>query len=113
MNIKKNKQETYLELLRRISSKSNVSQRVMANDLGLSLGKLNYCLQALKAKGLIKFKKFEKNPNKIGYLYILTPKGIAAKAKITINFMKQKATEYNELKSEIKTEPKVIDKDLL
>jgi EPS-associated MarR family transcriptional regulator len=88
-------------ILRKIKSKPNSSQRQMANELGFSLGKLNYCLRALKEKGLVKIKNFEKNTNKIGYMYILTPKGISIKTKITLNFMKRKMKEYDELKSEI------------
>ena len=73
----------------------------MAEELGFSLGKLNYCLQALKNKGLVKISNFQKNPNKLSYAYILTPKGIARKTKLTINFMQRKMQEYDELKSEI------------
>ena len=91
----------HFEVLRKIKSKPNSSQRELANELGFSLGKLNYCLKALKEKGLIKIKNFHKNPNKIGYAYILTPKGISEKTKLTLNFMKRKMKEYDELKSEI------------
>tara|TARA_Y100001970_G_C13752244_1_gene611568 strand:+ start:280 stop:585 length:306 start_codon:yes stop_codon:yes gene_type:complete len=91
----------HFNLLRKIDNKSESSQRELARDLGFSLGKLNYCLKALKDKGLIKIKNFEKNPNKINYIYVLTPKGIAKKTKLTINFMKRKLQEYDELKSEI------------
>ncbi len=100
-NNEKLKQE-HFDLLRKIKNKPNSSQRELAQDLGLSLGKLNYCLKALKAKGLIKIKNFQKNPNKINYLYVLTPKGIAEKTKLTINFMKKKLKEYDELKTELK-----------
>ena len=88
-------------VLRKIKSKPNSSQRKMASELGFSLGKLNYCLKALKDKGLIKIKNFQQNPNKLGYAYILTPKGVAIKTKLTLNFMKRKIQEYDELKSEI------------
>ena len=88
-------------VLRKIRSKPNSSQRELASELGFSLGKLNYCLKALKDKGLIKIGNFKKNPNKLNYAYILTPKGIAEKTKLTINFMKRKMKEYDELKSEI------------
>ena len=67
----------------------------------ISLGKLNYCLKALKVKGLVKISNFKKNPNKSNYIYILTPKGITQKTKLTINFMKRKMKEYEELKKEI------------
>ena len=89
-------------VLRKIKSKPNSSQRQLALELGFSLGKLNYCLKALKDKGLIKIKNFQKNPNKIGYVYILTPKGISKKAELTINFMKRKMQEFDELKKELK-----------
>ena len=91
----------HFEVLRKIKSKPNSSQRELASELGFSLGKLNYCLKALKNKGLIKIKNFQKNPNKFRYAYILTPKGISAKTALTLNFMKRKIAEYDELKSEI------------
>lgn len=88
-------------VLRKIKSKPNYSQRELANELGFSLGKLNYCLKALKEKGLIKINNFQKNPNKLGYVYMLTPKGISLKTKLTLDFMKKKMREYDELKKEI------------
>ncbi len=88
-------------VLRKIKSKPEYSQRELASELGFSLGKLNYCLKALKEKGLIKISNFKKNPNKLGYLYKLTPKGISTKTKLTLDFMKRKMKEYDELKSEI------------
>ena len=96
----------HFEILRKIKSKPNSSQRELANDLGFSLGKLNYCLNALKDKGLIKIKNFKKNPNKINYMYILTPKGIKRKTELTINFMRKKIKEYEELKKELKISTK-------
>ena len=90
-----------LNLLRKIQSKPMASQRELAKELGFSLGKLNYCLKALKNKGLIKMKNFEKNPNKINYIYVLTPKGISEKSKLTVNFMRRKMKEYDELKKEL------------
>jgi len=95
------KDQDQFEVLRKIKSKPNTSQRAMASELGFSLGKLNYCLKSLKEKGLIKIKNFKKNPNKLGYVYILTPKGASEKTKLTLNFMKRKMKEYDELKSEI------------
>tara|TARA_B100000965_G_C19557292_1_gene742844 strand:- start:888 stop:1187 length:300 start_codon:yes stop_codon:yes gene_type:complete len=91
----------HFEILRKIKSKPNSSQRELASELGFSLGKLNYCLKALKEKGLIKIKNFQKNPNKINYVYILTPKGISEKTNLTLNFMKRKMIEYDELRKEI------------
>ncbi len=93
-------------VLRKIRSKPKYSQRELASELGFSLGKLNYCLKALKQKGLIKMRNFQKNPNKLGYVYILTPKGIATKTELTLNFMKRKMKEYDELKAEIEEESK-------
>ena len=89
-----------LNVLRKINSDYK-SQRDLAKELGFSLGKLNYCLKALKKKGLIKINSFKKNPNKLNYIYVLTPKGIAAKTKLTINFMRRKMKEYDELKKEL------------
>ena len=97
----KKENEDQFEVLRKIQSRPESTQRELAKDLGFSLGKLNYCLKALKNKGLIKINNFSKNPNKINYIYVLTPKGIAEKTKLTINFMKRKMREYEELKSEI------------
>tara|TARA_B100000700_G_C14598928_1_gene648166 strand:- start:107 stop:406 length:300 start_codon:yes stop_codon:yes gene_type:complete len=94
--------QDHFNVLRKINSKPQSSQRELAEELGFSLGKLNYCLKALKKKGLIKMKNFEKNPNKINYIYVLTPRGIAERTKLTLNFMKRKMKEYDELKREIK-----------
>ncbi len=94
--------QDHLNLLRKIKNKPESSQRELAEELGFSLGKLNYCLNALKSKGLVKIGNFKKNPNKIGYIYVLTPKGIAEKTKLTIDFMKRKIKEYDELKIDLK-----------
>ena len=88
-------------VLRKIQKKPLSTQRELASNLGLSLGKINYCLKALRGKGLIKINNFKKNPNKIIYAYLLTSKGIAEKTKLTINFMKLKMREYDELKLEL------------
>ena len=94
--------QDHFNVLRKIESKPKSTQRELAEELGFSLGKLNYCLKALKNKGLIKMQNFGKNPYKLNYIYVLTPRGIAAKTKLTINFMKRKMQEYDELKKEIK-----------
>jgi EPS-associated MarR family transcriptional regulator len=96
------KTEDQFEILRKIQKFPELSQRELAKKLGFSLGKLNYCLKSLKQKGLVKIENFKKNKNKINYLYILTPKGINEKTKLTFNFMKRKLNEYDELKKEIK-----------
>ena len=95
------KKQDHFEVLRKIQKNPNSTQRELAEELGFSLGKLNYCLKALQSKGLVKIENFKKNPNKINYLYVLTPEGLAAKTKLTINFMKKKMKEYDELKKEI------------
>ena len=100
-NNDKLKQE-HFEILRKIKNKPNSSQRELAEDLGFSLGKLNYCLKALKKKGYVKLTNFQKQSNKIKYLqYVITPKGIAERTKLTINFMRKKMKEYDELKKEL------------
>ena len=99
-NINKNT-EDHFKILRKIQKDPEHSQRKMAYELGFSLGKLNYCLKALKQKGFIKIKNFKKNPKKLNYFYVLTPKGISEKTKLTINFMKRKIQEYDELKKEL------------
>ena len=95
------KKQVYLNILRKINSDKDVSQRGLAKELGFSLGKLNYCLKSLKDKGYIKIKNFQQNPNKINYAYILTPKGISQKTRLTISFMRKKMQEYDELKKEL------------
>ena len=96
-----NNNQDQFNVLRKINKNPKSTQRQLAEELGFSLGKLNYCLKALKEKGLIKINNFQNNPNKIGYVYILTPKGISEKTKLTLNFMKRKMKEYDELKREI------------
>lgn len=90
------------EVLRILHKNPEASQRKLAKELGFSLGKLNYCLKALQKKGLVKIQNFQKQTNKISYLrYIITPAGISERTKLTINFMKRKVKEYNELKNEL------------
>jgi len=96
----KNNQDS-LNILIKISKKKNITQRKLANELGFSLGKLNYCINALKQKGLIKIENFKRNKNKINYFYILTAKGITKKLNLTLVFMKKKMLEYEELKNEL------------
>lgn len=103
--------QDYFNLLRIIQKKPDNTQRQLAKELGFSLGKLNYCLQALQNKGLVKINNFKKNPDKFNYLYILTPKGVSEKTKLTISFMKRKMKEYDDLKKELNNSTKKI-KDL-
>ena len=100
LNIMKDNQD-HFDVLRKIQKRPESTQRELAEELGFSLGKLNYCLKALKYKGFVKIKNFSKNPNKLNYIYVLTPKGISEKSKLTINFMKRKMEEYDELKKEL------------
>ena len=81
-----NSNKNNFEVLRSIQKNPNSSQREMAKSLGFSLGKLNYCIQALKKKGLVKINNFKKNPKKMNYAYILTPKGIKQKTKLTRDY---------------------------
>ena len=97
-----NDDQDKLNVLRKIQKRPDSTQREFAKELGFSLGKFNYCIKALKQKGFIKIKNFKQNPNKINYLYVLTPKGIAEKTKLTVNFMERKMHEYDELKKELK-----------
>jgi len=97
-----NNNQDHFNVLRKINKKPKSTQRELAKELGFSLGKINYCLNSLKEKGLVKIKSFKKNPKKINYFYVITPKGIVSKTKLTINFMKLKMREYDELKKEIK-----------
>tara|TARA_Y100000590_G_scaffold404461_1_gene492024 strand:+ start:188 stop:490 length:303 start_codon:yes stop_codon:yes gene_type:complete len=91
----------HFEVLRKINNKPDSTQRELAKELGFSLGKINYCLNALKDKGLVKISNFSRNPNKLGYIYVLTPRGIKKKTQMTLDFMKRKMREYDELKKEI------------
>lgn len=92
--------EDHFEILKNINKFPNSSQRKLAAKSGLSLGKLNYCLNALINKGFVKIENFKSNENKFNYIYVLTPRGISHRAKLTINFMKKKMQEYDELKKE-------------
>ena len=98
---KKEINQDKFQVLRMLGKKKDYTQRQLAEDLGFSLGKLNYCIKALKNKGLIKIKNFRKNDKKFDYLYLITPKGISIKTRLTINFMRQKMKEYDDLKKEI------------
>ena len=92
---------SHLAVLRLIGSKPEVSQREVASSLGMSLGKANYCLKALMAKGFVKVENYRNSTNKLAYFYLLTPSGIAAKAELTQKFLARKVREYEELRAEI------------
>ena len=90
---------------RKIQKKKSLTQRELASDLGFSLGKLNYCLKALRKKGLVKLNNFNRKENKLKYLqYVITPRGISERTKLTINFMKRQIEEYDKLKSELENQ---------
>jgi len=93
--------EITYKILKSIDDNPNQSQREMSRSLGMSLGKLNYCLRALVDKGWVKAKNFKENPNKAGYLYLLTPSGVEAKTKVTVRFLRRKMKEYEQIKNEI------------
>ena len=97
-----NKDEIHLDILRRLEAKPDYTQRELSKELGVSLGKVNYCISKLSEKGLVKLTNFKNNPNKAGYAYLLTPNGIEEKAKLTVSFLKIKMEEYKLLRDEIK-----------
>lgn len=94
-------EESYLQVLRLLQRNPRVNQRGLADALGISLGKTNYCLKALMSKGLIKVQNFRNSDNKLAYAYLLTPAGIVEKANLTARFLKRKVSEYDALSSEI------------
>ena len=96
-----NNSEEELEILRKIEENPNLTQRQIAEHLGLSLGKINYLLKALLGKGMVKVDNFRKSDRKLGYLYLLTPEGVDRKRKLTLLFLQRKAEEFDRLKEEI------------
>jgi len=100
--------ETTYKLFKALAESPNATQRRLASELQMSLGKLNYCLKALLAKGLIKAENFLENTNKRGYLYKLTSAGLAEKTAVTMRFLQHKMSEYEKLKNEIRNLEKEI-----
>ena len=94
-------QEISYRLFKLLDDDPNLTQRQMAEKMGLSLGKFNYCLKELVKKGFVKIDRFTSSQNKAAYMYILTPHGIEQKAKVTVNFLKRKMNEYEKIKQEI------------
>ena len=94
-------EEIQFEVLRRLHQTPHVSQRALAKDLGVGLGTINFCFQALVEKGLLKMQNFSQSENKLRYAYLLTPAGVAAKSKLTAEFLKRKVAEYEALQAEI------------
>ncbi len=93
--------ELRYKILKRLDTDPNLSQRELAKELDMSLGKVNYCLKALLEKGWIKAGNFKSNPNKMGYAYILTPSGLEEKANVTVRFLKRKLEEHQAVQKEI------------
>ena len=91
----------HLDLLRKLEVNPEYTQRQLSAEMGISLGKVNYCLKKLSEKGWIKLMNFSRNPNKVGYVYLLTPKGLEEKTRLTFSFLKIKMAEYEMLKDEI------------
>jgi len=103
MNKRQKDSQDELNLLLKLKNSPQSSQRALASELGFSLGKLNYCIKALQNKGWLKIQNFQKQPRKVKYIqYVLTPRGIAERTRLTINFMKRKMQEYDELKRTLK-----------
>jgi len=96
-----NNQDIRLDLLRKLESNPHLNQRELSREMGVSLGKVNYCMKKLTEKGLIKLSNFTHNQNKMGYAYLLTPSGIEEKSRLTFSFLKRKLIEYEVLKKEI------------
>ena len=107
-----NQKDIRLDLLRKLELSPECTQRELSKEMGVSLGKVNYCIRKLTEKGLIKITNFKQNPNKVGYAYLLTPQGIEEKSRLTFAFLKRKIIEYEILKKEIialKLESEEID----
>ena len=96
-----NNQDIRLDLLRKLESNPRFTQRELSREMGVSLGKVNYCMKKLTEKGWVKLTNFTHNPNKMGYAYLLTPSGIDEKSRLTFSFLKKKVIEYEILKKEI------------
>ena len=105
-----NQNEIHLDLLRRLESNPKCTQRELSQEMGVSLGKINYCMKKLIEKGWVKLRNFRNNENKAIYAYFLTPKGIEEKGRLTFAFLKIKIKEYEILKHEISKLQKDTDK---
>ena len=96
-----NNKDIHLDLLRKLEANPEYTQRELSQEMGVSLGKINYCIKKLTEKGWVKLSNFSNNPNKASYIYLLTPKGIEQKARLTFAFLAIKLEEYEMLKDEI------------
>lgn len=101
MKKEKNYSEVELDILRKIEKNPKLTQRQISKQLGISLGKTNYLIKALLSKGLLMIENFKTSKNKLGYLYVLTPKGLEVRKNLTILFLKRKSEEFDKLKEEI------------
>jgi EPS-associated MarR family transcriptional regulator len=104
------REETYLKVMRLLQENPDLTQRELAEQLGVSVGSVNYCLKALMEKGWVKMKNFIHSKNKFGYVYVLTPTGIAERAELTSKFLARKVSEYEILKHEIEVLKAEVDR---
>ena len=96
-----NKRDIRLDLLRRLESNPEYTQRELSKEMGVSLGKVNYCMKKLTERGFLKLTNFSHSSNKMVYTYLLTPQGIEQKARLTTSFLKRKIEEFEMLRGEI------------
>jgi len=94
-------EEIQLQVLRLLQQNPQQSQRTISRELGISLGRINFCFQALADKGWVKLQSFSQSQHKLGYVYLLTPTGVSQKSKLTARFLKRKLAEYDLLQREI------------
>ena len=106
-------QEIRYRLLKILSKDPNITQREMAKRMGISLGKVNYCISELAKKGFIKVSRFKGSRNKIQYIYILTPRGLEEKARVTLSFLRRKISEYEEIRRQIRDIALEVEKESL
>ena len=99
---KKDEQEIRYRLFKLLDDDPNLTQRQMAEKMGISLGKFNYCLKELVKKGFVKINRFTSSDNKVAYMYVLTPHGVEQKSKVTMSFLKRKMEEFENIKQQIK-----------
>lgn len=104
--------EVRYRLLKLLEANPNLTQRQMAEEMGLSLGKFNYCLKELVRKGIVKIDRFTSSDNKAAYMYLLTPRGVEEKSKVTVSFLKRKMKEYEEITQEIEFLKQEVGDDL-
>lgn len=96
-------EDTHFRVMRLLQANPDITQRELADQLGISLGGLNYCLRALSEKGWVKMQNFADSKNKFGYVYVLTPRGLAERARLTQRFLKRKLNEFAALRAEIES----------